>query len=709
MSYREPSSDDSEHSKTSENSSTSEDFVATIEPKRTRLPPQSFSKPVPRKRKKGKAKFSRVKQFNSKKTVSAKPDNSHESTASEYPPQLLERIPPWQTLPYEILLQIFYYAAHPLCNDTFDANPSVSWLSKSARICKAFAEPALSVLYYAPPFTPPQAKGLLALLASETPTTFAYGRKIKYLDMIAVHGAHAPVHKSGDRRTFQLIDLIEYTPQLRGIGLHLLTDQPQFNKRGSNPSAVRNKDRLIYRKELFSALEKSKITLLSWKWTFANFSPDLTVDGSPLEVAHSYSFLRSLQTLVLVEYCERDIAQDARLADVIRALPNLKQLSLELFSWSADDFLQLLPQNLESLRLIDCRAANSENLYLFLATHGRNLRELILNHNQYLNLAFTVDLANSCPKLEIMKMNLRYYSAYYTFQDSEPKFDALLLPSQKPTWPASLQCLDLSYLRKWGRESAEMLFSSILGAAVDLPDLRILIIKAIVDLGWRDRASFRSRWESGLKKVFLRNAPDPNPQLRSIQAYYNSKAQTSCSTLNGHESHPQQNGLKRLGLRQKCQPLFSHVEIKRQTGDSESRSDSLDESNSDIKVEEAPKRRSRRLQKQESDMSISPGTSFANSKPLSGRRKKRKRAQSASSSIDSALSDVDENTISSQGANADSEGLIIQGLCNTVTIQIDNLRPMEDQFQENDFLDEEASGDEDWNGDDSIAGEGYAW
>ncbi|KAJ5235532.1 uncharacterized protein N7469_004700 [Penicillium citrinum] len=49
-------------------------------------------------------------------------------------------------------------------------------------------------------------------------------------------------------------------------------------------------------------------------------------------------------------------------------------------------------------------------------------------------------------------------------------------------------------------------------------------------------------------------------------------------------------------------------------------------------------------------------------------------------------------------------------MCDEVFIRIDNQRPSETQFNENDFLDSEASGDEDWDGEDYEAGGGgYAW
>jgi hypothetical protein len=51
---------------------------------------------------------------------------------------------------------------------------------------------------------------------------------------------------------------------------------------------------------------------------------------------------------------------------------------------------------------------------------------------------------------------------------------------------------------------------------------------------------------------------------------------------------------------------------------------------------------------------------------------------------------------------------VIQGMCEVVDLRIDNLRPTEVQVTEADFLDEEASGDDDWNGED-LDDYGYAW
>ncbi len=50
-----------------------------------------------------------------------------------------------------------------------------------------------------------------------------------------------------------------------------------------------------------------------------------------------------------------------------------------------------------------------------------------------------------------------------------------------------------------------------------------------------------------------------------------------------------------------------------------------------------------------------------------------------------------------------------QGMCSRVILHIDGQRPADEQFKETDFLDEEMSGDEDWNGRDVEAPSRYAW
>ena len=64
-------------------------------------------------------------------------------------------IPQWQTLPYQILLQIFHFASSPLVDErTFNQTANWNWLLQTSKLCRAFSEPALTVLYRSPCLTP---------------------------------------------------------------------------------------------------------------------------------------------------------------------------------------------------------------------------------------------------------------------------------------------------------------------------------------------------------------------------------------------------------------------------------------------------------------------------------------------------------------------------------------------------------------------------
>lgn len=77
------------------------------------------------------------------------------------------------------------------------------------------------------------------------------------------------------------------------------------------------------------------------------------------------------------------------------------------------------------------------------------------------------------------------------------------------------------------------------------------------------------------------------------------------------------------------------------------------------------------------------------------------------SPADSTSDDVDNETLMVAKAKPKTKQ-VIQGMCEVVEVRIDNQRPAEIQVTEADFLDEEASGDDDWTGDND-ADEGYAW
>ena len=682
ISYREESSSDG-----SAEESPDELYAETPRPKR----PQPNRRPPPTATVRRKRKTNRSVALGRppKKKARSDPTLDHENALEEHGGRVLaapKRSPPWHSLPYEILLQVFQYASYPLCDSLFRPTPAIAWLLRSALLCKAFAEPALSALYYSPPLYPPtRARGLLACLTAQSLTsTFNYKSKVKYLE---IEATSILLHKYLGSDPIGLDELIRVTPQVRGIGIHLLSDQPEYR---TQLSLVNKRPGVVYNKAMFDALRETKVRLLKWKWNLNFNRPGIARDSYPWTVLgrlHSEGPFQSLRSLSIVKYESKQAMTESELATAIKALPNLSRLNLESWATCSGKLLPLLPQNLESLRIASCSALTSESFHTFLLTHGSNLRDLILDHNQSLDLAFLVDLGIACPLLQIFSMNMTFFSPYSTSYDAEPKFGALLLPGTLPTWPTTLRSIELLQLRKWYSDSAEVFLRSLILSASKLQQLRRLVLKGSIEgIGWRDRASFRDRWIGKLQKVFLRHSRSPTNIYLPKASMTEKKVTTGTrSPCQGPSESPTVSG--RLGLRRKASQRFSHVGIPKDVLSTES--------DSDTQVVPRSTRRSMRLKEQEHDANYGDRATYTRpadpSKP--------------------GPSDNVETEAQNMSSGEEGEGqLFIQGMCDVVDIRIDNLRPAENQFSENDFLDEEPSGDEDWDGDDGLPGDGgYAW
>ena len=598
-----------------------------------------------------------------------------------------KRSPPWHTLPYEVLLQVFQYASYPLCDNTFTPTPAITWLLRSALVCKAFAEPALSALYYSPPLYPPtRARGLLAHLNAQSPSSnFNYRSKVKYIE---VEATYILLHKHSGSDPISLDELIRVTPQVRGIGIHLLSDQPEYR---TQLSLVNKRPGIVYNKAMFDALRETKVRLQKWKWNLNFNRPGATRDSYPwtvLKDIHSEAPFQTLRSLSIVKYESKQAMTELELAEAIKALPNLSRLNLESWATYSGKLLPLLPEDLESLRVASCSALTSDFLHAFLLTHGSNLRELVLDHNQSLDLAFLVDLAVACPLLETFSMKMTFFSPYSTSYDAEPKFGALLLPGTLPTWPTTLRSIELLQLRKWYSDSAETFLRSLIDSAPDLLQLRHLVLKVSIEgIGWRDRASYRARWIGRLQNVFLRRSPPP--MKTSIPKPPIAEATLPIVEMTQPDPHCDSQSVpcRRSGLRRKGSQQLSHIAIPKVTLSSES--------DSDTPTGPPNTRRSKRLKEQEHDVD------YADRATSTGLADQTKPGHSDNADSESP------HTLSRE----DGDGqFFIHGMCDVVDIRIDNLRPAENQFSEKDFLDEEPSGDEDWDGDNGLPGDGgYAW
>lgn len=527
-------------------------------------------------------------------------------------------IPPWQTLPYQVLLDIFLRASYPLLNEQqLVRTDSVKWLVNVALLCRAFHEPALAALYHNPPLLPTfKSHGLLKLLSMPPGScTLNYAAKIKELH---VDVEQVLLYKSGPTLGyFDLARLVERTPQVQTLRLYHKDDDtvgiPPWN---ITPS------KWLYSDPLFAAIDHAGLVLRSWDWN-ARFLPTSELLPFMLEkhLRPAFRGLKSIRLLHLGDGEPEDLTvQEAALATSLQALPEIERVDLIECTVVKDSFLPQLPMTIRSLTLSNCDRIYSKSFLEFMKSHGQHLRELCLSHNRHLNMAFSTELAHYCPNLRRFKMDISIHDVS-TYHDTEPHFAELIKEAEIPTWPESLQEIELIQLRRLDHSTAESFFMSLIDSAPKLPYLRKLVISAILKIPWRDRAHFRERWISRLEKTFLRRSPPPNPNLRSL-----SKRE-----------------LKNIP------PSFDAIGITSRPGTASS------------ELSTPSKRHSSRL---------------AESKASEAHEK--------SEVTPSALSREEDD---------------VQGMCDVVSIRIDNQRPSDMQFNENDFLDAEPSDDSDWNGD----------
>ncbi|EON61712.1 hypothetical protein W97_00928 [Coniosporium apollinis CBS 100218] len=482
---------------------------------------------------------------------------------------------------------------------------------------------------------------------------------------------------------FDLGALIPHLSQLSEIDIFDPTHRPPYRR---NAPA----QRWHYSESLFSSLETSEVRLKAWTWESSMMDRDWA--SSEMRM-HEKPYFQTLERLALRNFQAKSKrtkngaagTHEEQLAAALKYLPRLKSLSFESSSIITDKFLPLLPAGLDTLHIINCNDFASEGLHTFLSLQGQQLKELVLNHNQALDIAFLSDLGITCPNLEILRMDLNYYNSHSTSHDSDPKYIDLLKPDEVPSWPSTLRTLELMHLRKWTSEAAKTFFASLIDSAERLPDLRRLVIHAILNISWRDRAGFRDFWLGRLSKVFLRKSPPPNPHLMSLKAFRLwRQSQEGGTHLRAGESRTRP--IASTDLSERTSPA---VVIRRRA--------ILDSD------DDAPVIHKRRTPTQINKKSSLP-TPEANTDEESSWHKRRLRPRT-NTYMETASSDDDSP--SETGADED---IFIQGLCEVVDLRIDNLRPRDTLFREVDFLDEEASGDEDWNGNDEIPGSGdYAW
>ena len=492
-------------------------------------------------------------------------------------------------------------------------------------------------------------------------------------------------YSAHNRGLFDLAALVRNLPQLQHLEIMHPVDTPPYR-----PMKIQS---WLKPPDLFTAVRDSGALLKSFRWNRDMMHLSFIHQGlyDLMTRIHTSSGFEYLERLVVCGFDvnnsteqraeEGSTARPPGLALAISTIQRLRDLTFISCDLIMEDFLEHLPKNLQRLEMNNCLEVTSDMLNSYLATGGSQLRELVLNHNPALNLSFLQNLKALCPRLEVLKMDLTYYSERFNYNDAWAIYDGLLTVDEIPTWPSTLRHLELHNLKKWEAEAAQNLFRSLVEGAKDLPDLRHLVVQAHISIPWRDRAQFRDQWIERLEKVYLRKIEDPNPNMGSLKqfrlwkaAQANSKTSIDTSTKSA-ESRGFESDYEDGQTRRK----LSHVRItpRKAPPDAELYSE----------IEPTPEKRRR-------------------GPPRRSVRVAESQSTASTVAEDSSSEESDDNAGDWQQEQPEA---FVQGMCKVVDIRIDNQRPRENQYTEANFLDSEPSGDEDWHSGAEISDDGYAW
>ena len=620
-------------------------------------------------------------------------------------------VPPWQELPYHILLDIFAFAAE-YSGGNKSGHIDTRWLVRLACTCRAFTEPALTALYRFPPIElPAQETGLLKCLAQDPKRTlFNYRQKVRCLKLqpefrVVIIGTST----MSNPRDIPL--LVSLTPGLR-----------HFELREPCHFTLLSKSRFPYPLELFDEFDRNRIRLWSWCW---DRSMILRNDcGEFMRSIHSRDFFKSMVRLTCVNFWpDRIVTRAERLvqagdgkavARAISLLSTLRILSFENCFLLDENLLLGLPNHLTSLTIAHCPNLTGLVLSRYLAQSGTRLKELVLLQNAQTSLCLLGSLAETCPNLEVFAVNLRPYPFTNTDQTNlTTNNNVVLIGDETPTWPASLRTLELVNLSSWMLDRAERYFSSIVNASAHLPKLGRLIIHVNLRVAWRVRAKFRAEWIPRLQAVFLRKAHPPAWALMSRTNWNLYKEAIEAGDVEARDDIRHWEG-ETVGDRSfppgalRRSPRF-HQPARQPPRKEGSHSDG-------IEVSLPITRHSRRRTEVQILLDMMPRTlpTTKSSNIRSPRRRRRgarqgpnqRRNRRHRGHLDEQNMDEDNNDDGPAVNDADD---VVQGRCDVVDIQIDNIRPTGGFLTEADFLDDEISGDEDWDGEDIPIEDDYAW
>ncbi|KAI1388952.1 uncharacterized protein F4822DRAFT_263307 [Hypoxylon trugodes] len=612
--------------------------------------------------------------------------------------------PPWSTLPYHVLKCLFDQVAAPIRDPSSrreDVYEAVNDLMSAARTCKSFCEPALANLYKCPPFYHPWrytkdpftsfSQFLDALNMCPDITIIKYRPKVENLQI----EVGSTLTQKFNANYLALRNVIPNLPRLSCLELYHEFDEPPYRKLDETIRFKCEKDDLVEALGGNRADDKTvRIELTSWRWN-SRLMSQKSLPLDKLEGFHMNPSFASLRKIAFVNYQDaswrlparlhaseevqrKSQAYMAQLASCISALPKLEHLILETSTLVNGALLNRLPNSLKHLELINCWELIASDLTSFLLSHGSQLQSLTINHCQSLSLSFLPVLRAGCPKLEHLYMDLSYYKHHEHYADNKPEYETLLAEDEVPTWPSSIQSIEIFHMRKWGRKAAEAFFGSLVQSAPDLPHLRRLAFRVALDISWRQRQELREFWVDKMVGVFKRRAATPK----------------NAKTLRPHPTEPRQ----QVQQESRVKP------------------------NSPAAL---PSRRSTRIANISPALTSSEGeTAYAKTTYVSkaqlvkasaiSKELKRLRGSGLLLKEQDADDEDSEDELAADHSDASQldrrvrkiskylpdGGEFIHGMCDVVDIQVDNHRPMERRFDMDDFLDESEDSDPEWDGGD---------
>jgi len=407
LTYREDagesSPDESPNIDSSEDCETQSDVAKVSAPVRTRSPVQPA---VGKRKRSGLVGRSHFDSFKQRKVNSATPSQPKPLTTTFTPLGPSGRIPPWQTLEYQILVRIFKYAAYPLYSSASRPNATLEWLTSLSTLCSSFHDAAITALLHSPPLYPSyRAHRLLDLLRRDQSTlSINYQTKIIRLE---VEVKQLLIRKSG----IDLEELLSHTPLLTDLKLYHNHDS-YASLIWAQPSQAKGKQ-WAYPTTLFDHLDKSNIVLKYFEWN-GRFPKPVEVINIMAEM-HARPCLAQLRSISLMnldlpeKYSEQEKhgARDV-LANGLSKLTQLKHIFFRNCDVLNDRVLNGFPTDLESLSLINCSSITSDELSQYLATSGSSLANMRLHGNQALDLGFMPALKQRASKLEYLSIDLTY-------------------------------------------------------------------------------------------------------------------------------------------------------------------------------------------------------------------------------------------------------------------------------------------------------------